>query len=1129
MVSDVAKVVVFDVVRRDGTVVSHDRKKLVEAVTKCLQASATAKEKTTLDALAKKDLVKLVAKIVTFVETVAVEISKQDNGQAVSVEVIGKVCVQALMESKLYEAAIRYLRYSDEKNRNRKRALTPDLTEAFDVNAKYFDNPIQRFQALDKFARFIPEKGRRENWEETVDRTVNFFREHCQENSYLVDNDTWESLKDSLLNLKAAPSMRCVQMAGPALKRCHVGVYNCAFQFLQNTKDMAEELYILMQGTGVGFSVEAEFTVEKFPRVKRQKKNQTPLPVHVVEDNTEGWCNAYELGLNTWFNGEDIEFDYSQVRKEGTPLKTKGGKASGPGPLKDLLEFARKRILAKQGRYLSSLDLHDINCYAHRIVKMGGVRRASGISLSDLKDNEMRDCKRGEFWNINDQRNQANNSAVYAEKPSDIEWMEEWLALAKSGSGERGIFNRGALKDQFPKRRKYNGHLFGTNPCVTADTWVPTENGPKQVSQLLDDPFVTFVDGVARQASNFFQTGVKPVFLLQLKNGMQQKLTEDHEVRVVTYRTNKVQRTDWKKLKDVKPGDLVVLHNHRELTTWAGTGTRKEGWLLGNLLGDGCFGSKDNGILDYWGETREHMTAHALELVHSTVGARSDCNGSNQIATVGKTRVQSANLGKLASKYKLGRDKLINAEIEQTSADFHSGFLSGWFDADGSVQGTQAKGVSVRLSSSIPENLQAAQRMLLRLGINSTIYYDRRPEGDRPLPDGKGGNKDYHCKASHDLVIANNNLKYFRERVGFSDTVKTKSLDLALSNYKRKHNRERFAEVVESITPAGTEPVYDVQVPGPNAFDANGMYVHNCGEIILRHKQFCNLSIAVIRPEDTLEEIKEKVKLAAIWGTLQSTMTNFNYIGDEWKKNSEEEKLLGVDLLGFLDHSLFQNNDLAASTLKELRDLVNDTNAQWAAKLGINVSAATTCIKPSGDSSVLFATAAGFKGHHGRYYVRRTRSSPSNPVAQMLKEAGVPCHTDYDGNGLVLEWPMKSPENGVLLRDQTALSQLEQWKTFKTSWTEHNPSVTIYVRDNEWVTVGKWVYDNWDIIGGLSFLPYDGGIYHLAPYEEITEEDYKARMESFPQINWAKLVQYEVEDMTDLQHQFACTGDKCTL
>jgi ribonucleoside-diphosphate reductase alpha chain len=758
MVSDVAKVVVFDVVRRDGTVVPHDRKKLVEAVTKCLQASAAAKEKTTLDALAKKDLVKLVAKIVNFVETVAVEISKQDNGQAVSVEVIGKVCVQALMESKLYEAAIRYLRYSDEKNRNRKRALTPDLTEAFDVNAKYFDNPIQRFQALDK--------GRRENWEETVDRTVNFFREHCQENSYSVDSDTWESLKDSLLNLKAAPSMRCVQMAGPALKRCQVGVYNCAFQFLQNTKDMAEELYILMQGTGVGFSVEAEFAVEKFPRVKRQKKNQTALPVHVVEDSTEGWCNAYKLGLDTWFNGEDIEFDYSQIRKEGTPLKVKGGKASGPGPLKDLLEFARNRILAKQGRYLSSLDLHDINCYAHRIVKMGGVRRASGISLSDLKDNEMRDCKRGEFWNINDQRNQANNSAVYAEKPSDIEWMEEWLALAKSGSGERGIFNRGALKDQFPKRRKYNGHLFGTNPC---------------------------------------------------------------------------------------------------------------------------------------------------------------------------------------------------------------------------------------------------------------------------------------------------------------------------------------------------------------------------GEIILRHKQFCNLSIAVIRPEDTLEEIKEKVKLAAIWGTLQSTMTNFNYIGDEWKKNSEEERLLGVDLLGFLDHSLFQNNDLATSTLKELRDLVNDTNAQWAAKLGINVSAATTCIKPSGDSSVLFATAAGFKGHHGRYYVRRTRSSPSNPVAQMLKEAGVPCHTDYDGNGLVLEWPMKSPENGVLLRDQTALSQLEQWKTFKTSWTEHNPSVTIYVRDNEWVTVGKWVYDNWDIIGGLSFLPYDGGIYHLAPYEEITEEDYKARMESFPKINWAKLVQYEVEDMTDLQHQFACTGDKCTL
>lgn len=686
------------------------------------------------------------------------------NDVNVNVEEIQNMVETQLMANGLYAEAKQYILFRDAKRKQREEAPLPvAVVEAFQQNDVYFEHEIQKFQALDKFARFNHAIGRRETWIETVQRVIEFFKTHCQKHAYSVTPDEWASLENGLLQLEASPAMRCVQMAGPALERCHVGVYNCSFQFLQNTTDMAEELYILMQGTGVGFSVEAEFAVEKFPRVKRQKK-QTKLSVHVIEDTTEGWCDAYKLGLDTWWNGDDIQFDYSKIRPAGTPLKIKGGKSSGPGPMKDLLEFARKRILARQGRYLSSLDLHDINCFAHRIVRMGGVRRASGISLSDLHDREMRDCKQGEFWTTNDQRNQSNNSAVYNEKPDSLVWMEEWLSLAKSGSGERGIFNRGGLKNQFPKRRKHAGYLFGTNPC---------------------------------------------------------------------------------------------------------------------------------------------------------------------------------------------------------------------------------------------------------------------------------------------------------------------------------------------------------------------------GEIILRHKQFCNLSIAVIRPDDTYEQIVKKVVLATIWGTLQSTMTDFKYIGETWKKNSEEERLLGVDLLGFLDHPFFQDNQKAAEVLAKLKDVVNSTNAEWADKLKINHSAATTCIKPSGDSSVFFNTAAGFKGHHGQYYVRRVRANSTNPVAQMLKDEGVPCFKDYDGSGLVLEFPMKAPDSGVLLETQTAISQLEKWKTFKVYWTEHNPSVTIYVRQEEWLEVGKWVYDNWEIVGGLSFLPYDGGIYHLAPYEAISKENYDERIESFPKINWAKLIRYEKSDMTDLHQQFACIGDKC--
>lgn len=739
------------VTKRSGDVVAFDHARVKRAIQGCLNDLQYEEGKA--------------KQISDEISNQVVNLVGARNETNVTVEDIQNMVETQLMANGLYAEAKQYILFRDAKRKQREEAPLPvAVVEAFRQNDVYFEHEIQKFQALDKFARFNHAIGRRETWIETVQRVIEFFKTHCQRHNYSVTPDDWASLENGLLQLEASPAMRCVQMAGPALERCHVGVYNCSFQFLQNTTDMAEELYILMQGTGVGFSVEAEFAVEKFPRVKRQKK-QTKIPTHVIEDTTEGWCDAYKLGLDTWWNGDDIQFDYSKIRPAGTPLKIKGGKSSGPGPMKDLLEFARKRILARQGRYLSSLDLHDINCFAHRIVRMGGVRRASGISLSDLHDREMRDCKQGEFWTTNDQRNQANNSAVYNEKPDPLVWMEEWLSLAKSGSGERGIFNRGGLKNQFPKRRKHTGHLFGTNPC---------------------------------------------------------------------------------------------------------------------------------------------------------------------------------------------------------------------------------------------------------------------------------------------------------------------------------------------------------------------------GEIILRHKQFCNLSIAVIRPDDTYEQIAKKVVLATIWGTLQSTMTDFKYIGEAWKKNSEEERLLGVDLLGFLDHPLFQDNQKAAEVLSKLRDVVNATNAEWADKLKINHSAATTCIKPSGDSSVFFNTAAGFKGHHGQYYVRRVRANSTNPVAQMLKDEGVPCFKDYDGSGLVLEFPMKAPNSGVLLETQTAISQLEKWKTFKVYWTEHNPSVTIYVRQEEWLEVGKWVYDNWEIVGGLSFLPYDGGIYHLAPYEAISKENYDERIESFPKINWAKLIRYEKSDMTDLHQQFACIGDKCS-
>src|SRR3954469_14186547 len=287
-----------------------------------------------------------------------------------------------------------------------------------------FITPVQSLQFYDKYSRWSAELGRRETWPETVDRVMNFFLQQATKRKAELPQVIWDELALAMLNLEAMPSMRIVQMAGPALERCSVGSYNCAYLPIDSWEAFGELLYVLMQGTGCGFSVEID-CVDKLPRIKRQKGGK--VKKHTIADSTQGWCFALTLGLQTWANGEDIEFNFSRIRPQGTVLKTKGGRASGPEPLKRLLAFARERLLANQGRHIDPIDAHDIACYCGDIVQVGGVRRAAEISLSDLDDQEMRDAKTGAFWQNNVQRSMANNSAVYEERPSSAIFMEEWL------------------------------------------------------------------------------------------------------------------------------------------------------------------------------------------------------------------------------------------------------------------------------------------------------------------------------------------------------------------------------------------------------------------------------------------------------------------------------------------------------------------------------------------------------------------------------------------------------------------------------------------------------------------------------------------------------------------------------
>ncbi len=669
-----------------------------------------------------------------------------------------------------------YILYRDKRTQLRTQMVEMPVRvqKLVEESAKYFKgNVLGEFVYLRSYSKWIPEEGRRETWIETVDRYINFMRENL--GAKLTEKE-YAEVREAILKQEVMPSMRLMQFSGEAARRSNVCAYNCSYIAPSKLRDFAEIMYVSMCGTGAGFSVESQ-NIQALPQIKYQIGEK--LNTHVVHDSAEGWCDALTLGLTTWYDGKDIAFDFSQIRPAGARLKTMGGKASGPEPLKSLLAFARERILSRQGRRLRNIDAHDLICKIGECVVAGGVRRSALISLSDLDDTDLRDAKKGQFFMSDPQRSMANNSAVYIEKPDNEEFMDEWVALMKSHSGERGIFNRGGLLTQLPKRR-----------------------------------------------------------------------------------------------------------------------------------------------YAFWEKT---------------------------------------------------------------------GYIT-----NGRVSGT----------------------------------------------------------------------------------------------------------------------------PGTNP----------CGEIILKSKQFCNLSEIIARSSDTKQTLLRKARLATILGTYQSTLTNLPYLSKEWKENCEAERLLGVSITGQWDCPAVRD----VQTLQALRAETIATNKKYAKRFGVNESTSITCTKPSGTVSQTFDVSSGMHARHAPYYIRRIRVSATDSLFKLMRDQGVPYYPEVgqsleDANTYVFEFPVKAPPKAVCKDDLTALDQLEHWKLVKVNFTEHNPSVTISVGENEWIEVANWVYANWDIVGGLSFLPRSNHIYRLAPYEMITKEEYEERMSYFPTIDFGKLISYERQDETEMKKELACAGGVCEI
>ena len=636
------------------------------------------------------------------------------------------------------------------------------------LNGKLPTN-YQEFIHLSRYSRWIPKEGRRETWRETVTRYFDFFQEHLKQScKYNLDKSLREELEEAVIHLDIMPSMRCLMTAGEALRRENIAGYNCSYVAVDRPQAFDEILYVLMNGTGVGFSVERQF-VGNLPTVAEEfHPSDTTI---VVQDSKMGWAKAFKELVAMLYHGQIPKWDLTKVRPAGAPLKTFGGRASGPEPLHRLFEFTTEIFQNAHGRKLSSIECHDIVCKTAEIVVVGGVRRSALISLSNLSDDRMRVAKSGQWWIDNGQRALANNSACYTEKPDIGIFMDEWKALYDSKSGERGIFNRESAKRIAEKNERRDvGYDFGTNPC---------------------------------------------------------------------------------------------------------------------------------------------------------------------------------------------------------------------------------------------------------------------------------------------------------------------------------------------------------------------------SEIILRSREFCNLSEVVVRPNDTEDTLLRKVKLATILGTFQSTLTNFKYVSKDWKKNCVEERLLGVSLTGIMDNKWTAGKlnglDLL---LKNLKQMSVDTNKDWSKKLKINHSAAITCVKPSGTVSQLVDSASGIHARHNPYYIRTVRGDKKDPLTKMMVEEGFPNEDDVmkPNDTTVFSFPIKCSPDAVFRQDLTAIEQLELWKTYQVHWCEHKPSVTISVKEEEWIDVGAWVYKNFDLMSGVSFLPYSEHTYKQAPYQDCDEKEYNDLLNKMPiTVDWNKLSEYEKSDMTVGSQELACSSGSCEI
>ena len=1100
---------------------------------------------------------------------------------------------------------------------------------------KHLSNPdYSQFIALSRYSRWLPEEGRREYWGETVGRYINFFRGR----NPLIPEEVWEELYSAIYSMEVMPSMRALMTAGEALERDNVASLNCSYTTIEGsgetikvTNDQIEALvgepltftirnpicfdevmYILMCGTGVGFSVERQYInnlpkvgdqvnrgiylplEENFPGVPKEEistLNKEDNTIH-VHDSKYGWSSALRILTVELYNGNfSIGWDLSQIREKGAPLKTFGGRASGPDPLNDLFLFAKQVFEPAKGRKLTSIECHDLLCKIGAVVVVGGVRRCLPLNSPVQMESgfkKIQDIQRGDMVESGGKKGR-----VIASVPSGRQEIyrihHQYGYLDCTGNHEVATYNSDVKIE------------FKAASLVTAkDTLVWDSRGytgrSQELPQLLPTPGgahfnskefripeldgdVSWLFGLIHGDGYISKKGIEitvadhEVTLLERANAVFSRFQlsgtiSDGNGNCKRLRVNSVGLSAWfchhikEPNKDISIPDFI-LNNTKGI---------RAAYLAGVFDSDGR-SRKDNVIEQVTSVYPKFSKSIARLLLSLGIAPQLVFNSAQRRRDIGIAAKDFYNVNirgitnrenwlRLIAGWSKG-EKLSNTTISSGNGnDFKYsasmlGSPNGWKPLGNITLHSAVKGGFVEKSVFYPTQVSSVE------SVGSKETFDIEVET-------------LHSFTTSGLLVHNSacislsNLTDLRMQKAKSGRWFDVEPQRALANnsvaYTEKPDPSIFLkEFVSLIESKSGERGFFNRVAAKSKVSENGRRDPNwefglnpCGEIILRPHAFCNLTEGVIRSGDTYGEIARKLRLATILGTLQATLTDFRYLSSEWRKNTEEEALLGVSMTGIMDHPvmagviggdglLYLDEGLcvaprwfdAKSTgiqlsdiLWDLKQVCIDTNVEWARKLGINAAAAITTVKPSGTVSQLTDTSSGIHGRFSPYYIRTVRADKKDPISQFMIEKGVP----YEENVMkgqdswIFSFPMKSPEGSLLTEDRSAIEQLEHWLVYRRHWTEHNPSITIFIKEGEWTEVAAWVYKHFDEVSGISFLPQSNHSYLQAPYQAITQEEYEELVIKMPSnINWEGLSDYEEVDTTAGASTLACTGGICEV